>query len=216
MGKAKTKTKNQAEVPVKLTGLQKDQIAEYLVKNDKRPEPINFEGKKGADNTVSMTDLKGENGESSLERLMALNKTTGMVNPGASATLLNQVALIKSPKTMHEVKTILKDTSTLMLELQPRDAFEGLLVTQMVTCQDQVMSCLRQAESSKFIDHRELHLRFADRFMKTFTKQLETLAKYRRGGQQKVVVEHVNVNEGGQAIIGSVNNQGGGQDAEKK
>ena len=36
------------------------------------------------------------------------------------------------------------------------------------------------------------------------------LAKLRRGGEQKVKVEHVHVHSGGQAIVGSVQQPGGG------
>ena len=34
--------------------------------------------------------------------------------------------------------------------------------------------------------------------------QVEALKRYRTGGEQKVTVQHVTVNEGGQAIVGSV------------
>jgi hypothetical protein len=44
--------------------------------------------------------------------------------------------------------------------------------------------------------------------MRTFTAQAECLNKYRTGGKQTIQVQHVNVNEGGQAIVGNV--QGGG------
>jgi len=37
---------------------------------------------------------------------------------------------------------------------------------------------------------------------------IQNLQKIRTGGQQKMIVEHVHVNEGGQAIVGTVN-QGG-------
>jgi hypothetical protein len=40
--------------------------------------------------------------------------------------------------------------------------------------------------------------------VRTFTAQLEALQRYRGKGQQKVTVEHVNVNAGGQAIVGTV------------
>ena len=43
---------------------------------------------------------------------------------------------------------------------------------------------------------------------------MDALKKYRTGGQQKVVVEHVNVNKGGQAIVGNVT-KGGEGDEEK-
>lgn len=34
---------------------------------------------------------------------------------------------------------------------------------------------------------------------------MEALKRYRSGGEQKVTVQHVNVAEGGQAIVGNVN-----------
>jgi hypothetical protein len=46
---------------------------------------------------------------------------------------------------------------------------------------------------------------------RTFTTQLEALKKYRSVGDQTVRVEHVTVNEGGQAIVGNVTTGGGGE-----
>ena len=40
----------------------------------------------------------------------------------------------------------------------------------------------------------------------------EALQRYRGKGQQKVTVEHVHVHTGGQAIVGSVRQSGGGRD----
>jgi len=40
--------------------------------------------------------------------------------------------------------------------------------------------------------------------MKVFTMQVEVLRRLRNGGQQFVRVEHIHVNDGGQAIIGNV------------
>jgi hypothetical protein len=39
------------------------------------------------------------------------------------------------------------------------------------------------------------------KMMRTFTAQLEALNRYRAKGQQKMTVEHVHVNERGQAIL---------------
>jgi len=44
----------------------------------------------------------------------------------------------------------------------------------------------------------------AARLSRTFALQMEALRRWRNGGSQVVRVEHVHVNEGGQAIIGSV------------
>ena len=43
-----------------------------------------------------------------------------------------------------------------------------------------------------------------------YAMQMETLKRYRTGGQQKVIVEHVTVNQGGQAIVGAVSQGGRG------
>ena len=55
----------------------------------------------------------------------------------------------------------------------------------------------------------EANINRATKMLRTFTAQMETLKRYRTGGQQKVIVEDVHVNEGGQAIVGVVNPGGG-------
>jgi hypothetical protein len=40
--------------------------------------------------------------------------------------------------------------------------------------------------------------------MRLFLMQVETLRKYRGQGQQQVIVKHVNVNAGGQAVVGHI------------
>jgi len=44
----------------------------------------------------------------------------------------------------------------------------------------------------------------AARLMKVFTMQAEVLRRLHNGSQQYVRVEHVHVNDGGQALIGNV------------
>jgi hypothetical protein len=48
----------------------------------------------------------------------------------------------------------------------------------------------------------------AVKLMRTYTAQVEALARLRRGGEQRVIVHHVHVNAGGQAIVGAVNHPG--------
>jgi hypothetical protein len=46
--------------------------------------------------------------------------------------------------------------------------------------------------------------RALNRLARTFAAQVETLKKYRTGGEQKVTVQHVSVNDNTQAIAGNV------------
>ena len=49
-----------------------------------------------------------------------------------------------------------------------------------------------------------------NKLARTFAVQMEALKRYRTGGEQKVTVHHVTVNEGGQAIVGAVTQTPGG------
>jgi hypothetical protein len=47
------------------------------------------------------------------------------------------------------------------------------------------------------------------KFMRTYTMQVEALARKRRKGEQKIRVKHVLVYAGGQAIVGNVSHRAG-------
>jgi len=49
-----------------------------------------------------------------------------------------------------------------------------------------------------------------NKLARTYAAQVEALKRYRSRGDQTVRVEHVTVNEGGQAIVGNVNHGGRG------
>jgi len=47
----------------------------------------------------------------------------------------------------------------------------------------------------------------AARLMRAYATQVEVLRRLRSGGQQFMRIEHVHVNDGGQAVIGNVQQQ---------
>lgn len=136
----------------------------------------------------------------------AMMAATGTTDPRATAILLNQVS-----NSVHPWDT--KSLVAMISGVVPNDALEGMLATQMVTCHNAAMECMRRAHiAEQTFEGRKLNLTFADRFLRTFTAQAEALAKYRGKGQQKVTVEHVHVHQGGQAIVGNVTQGGGGHE----
>ncbi len=93
--------------------------------------------------------------------------------------------------------------------IQPKDEIEGMLAVQMVGIHNLIMDCISKTVRTKLVDHMNLYINSGTKLSRVFTNQIEVLKKYRGKGQQKIVVEHVNVNEGGQAIVGVVNPGGG-------
>ena len=91
-----------------------------------------------------------------------------------------------------------------------------MLATQMLACHNAAMECYRRAMMPKLtFDGRNLNLSQANQLSRTYASLLEALNRHRGKGQQKMTVEHVHVHEGGQAIVGNVQ-QGGGSDKKEK
>ncbi|MDJ1007867.1 MAG: hypothetical protein QNJ13_08590 [Paracoccaceae bacterium] len=89
--------------------------------------------------------------------------------------------------------------------LEPRDTGEAMLAQQMVGTHEAAMECLRRAMlPNQTFEGRNMALKHAAQLMALYEKQFRTLQKSKGKGQQKVTVEHVHVEAGGQAIVGNV------------
>jgi hypothetical protein len=87
----------------------------------------------------------------------------------------------------------------------PRDEIEGAVAVQMACTHAAAMAVLAKLDSGFGTERRIAALgSTAARLMKVFTLQVDLLRRLRHGGQQFVRVEHVHVNDGGQALIGNV------------
>lgn len=92
-----------------------------------------------------------------------------------------------------------------MRSIKPTDSLERMLAVQMVSMHHAAMECLRRASlEDQTKEARESNLNQATKLTGLFTRQMEALDKHRGKGQQKVTVEHVHVESGGQAVVGSV------------
>src|SRR5262245_23372430 len=73
------------------------------------------------------------------------------------------------------------------------------------------MECYRRAMlGEQTLEGRCENLSQANKLARTYAVLLDALNRHRGKGRQKVTVEHVHVHEGGQAIVGNVEGQGGG------
>ena len=87
----------------------------------------------------------------------------------------------------------------IMASVEPENELEATLASQMVAANDCAMRCMNAMVLSDHLDHRRMHGDLANKFMRTFTAQIDALSRLRRGGEQ--IVKHVYVGEGGQAVF---------------
>ena len=79
-----------------------------------------------------------------------------------------------------------------------------MLAVQMGAVHQATMMMARRLNHVETIPQQDAAERALNKLARTYATQMEALKRYRTGGQQKVTVEHVTVNEGGQAIVGAV------------
>ena len=68
------------------------------------------------------------------------------------------------------------------------------------------------SDPTENIPQAQAHYTGFNKLARTFAAQVEALRKHRTGGEQRVTVQHVNVADGGQAIVGNVKTGGRGGD----
>ncbi len=92
-----------------------------------------------------------------------------------------------------------------MIGIAPKDELEGMIAAQLIAAHNAAMECYRRAMlGEQTFEGRRENLAQANKLSRTYATLLEALNRQRGKGQQRVVVEHVNVHAGGQAVVGNV------------
>jgi hypothetical protein len=134
-----------------------------------------------------------------------LNKALGTTSSDfVNASLLQLQAAARSPfGTISE--THINAALAMIEAAAPRDEIEGALAVQMACTHTAAMAVLAKLEGAFTSEQRVVAFgSAAARLMRAYAIQVEVLRRQRNGGHQFVRVEHVHVNDGGQALIGNV------------
>ncbi len=136
----------------------------------------------------------------------------GAGNRAVSDGLLGQLACIGSHKRRADA-----DATNFALgfvdSMQPRDAAEALLLTQMASIHMATMMLARRLNHVETIPQQDAAERALNKLTRSYAAQMDTLKRYRSKGQQVVRVERVTVENGAQAVVGTVTHGGRVEDA---
>lgn len=92
--------------------------------------------------------------------------------------------------------------------VEPRDELEAAMAMQMYATHELAIEMMSRARQADMRNAMQEYGNLATKMTRTFTAQVEALAKLRRGGEQ--IVRHIHVdNRGGQAVIADTVNTGG-------
>lgn len=94
--------------------------------------------------------------------------------------------------------------------MRPRDHLEALLAVQMIATHNLALDFLRRAGNPNASEEMvSEQINRATKLLRAFSALVAALERYRGHVEQHVIVEHVHVNSGGQAIVGAVSNSKG-------
>ena len=137
-----------------------------------------------------------------------LNKALGTTSSDfVNASLFHIQSACRSP--WGGISELAVNAALAMIEAAaPKDEIEGALAVQMACTHTAAMAVLAKLDAA-FATERHIAAfgTAAARLMRSYATQVEVLRRLRNGGQQFVRVEHVHVNDGGQAVIGNVKKQ---------
>ena len=124
--------------------------------------------------------------------------------------LLAQVACLKNQRKQGDEEAT-NFALAFVDSMQPRDAAEALLMTQMATTHMAMMTLARRLNYVETIPQQDAAERALNKLTRSYAVQMDTLKRYRSKGQQVVRVERVTVENGAQAVVGNVTHGGKAQ-----
>jgi hypothetical protein len=189
------------------TPRQRAVIERYLKRRDSRPGAPRLYVKSIPNQPVEISH------PSSADRgglALAFGTTEGSLASILLDSLINAACdgTPSNPPTEQDVNGVLAAVHG----IRANDEIEAMLAIQMVATHFAATRALRRLKGSDTIPQQDSNGNLAVKLLRTFAAQTEALQRYRGKGQQKVTVEHVHVHTGGQAIVGSVSQSGGGRD----
>jgi hypothetical protein len=126
----------------------------------------------------------------------------------------NVVALDASAHRLDLVTRMGVDIAALALDaadtMVASNSLEKMLAHQMAVLHDNAMLNASKAALEQDPVHSVRMMNLSIRAMETFQKGLLTFKRLRGSGEQKITIQHVNVTQGGQAVIGQVHPGGAG------
>ena len=165
--------------------------------------------KKNDNSSALRVKVSEKNGVPQMHAHIQLMEALGTTDPdfmdGILSQLLNAGSRAGKPdeRGLNFMLSVIKG-------VKPRDQVEALLAAQMAAVHAATMTFAFRLGLTETIPRQDSAERAFNKLARTFAAQVEALKRYRSRGDQTVRVEHVTVNEGGQAIVGNVTHGGRG------
>jgi hypothetical protein len=147
------------------------------------------------------TDLTFElNGEEETSRF---TESFGSHDPDFVFELIRQVANT-TPNSRSADEQGIKFMMSVIRGLKPRDQTEAMIGAQMAAVHSAIMTAANRLAHAETLTEMDSAERAVNKLGRTFAALVETVNRYRNGGEQNVMVQHLSIAESGPAIVGNL------------
>jgi hypothetical protein len=116
-----------------------------------------------------------------------LNRLAGCRNDDVVQELIASAALVKSATSDAQRLNVLVQT---LAECKPKDLHESRLCLQASNLYSEGMRYLCKAGNTDSLLYSEFYMKSAIKLLRLHNETIETFNRHRRGGEQKIVVQH--------------------------
>jgi hypothetical protein len=154
---------------------------------------------------IELSDKTSSDTPEFLEKLTcALKNMTGSDNPEIAERIITKIAwAMSSSDSEHR----LREVTTLLHTLEPKNETEALLFGQFLALQDSGIKCLHNANYNEMFFHKKELFQLSVKLFRCANETMQTLLKYRSGGAHQIQVIHVSGE--GKAVIANEMKHGG-------
>ncbi|NGX38111.1 MAG: hypothetical protein K1000chlam2_01283 [Chlamydiae bacterium] len=117
-----------------------------------------------------------------------IKETVGVNDYDFACSLITSASNALEPFLGEEegLKTVMQS----FRNLKPRDSMEARMIGQSVILFEYAMKCFRQCGNADGFSPAEATANLGIKLMRVHNETVETLSRYRRGGEQKITVSH--------------------------
>jgi len=193
--------------------VEEERVNQWREKQAKNNSGFSYKKLEGEGNDVNLgLDFMDKN--LTPDKQQELYRSTLCAATGSASNEFAHMIFAQTAGGFFKSESNISDNSKALIEallaLKPRDEVEGMLISRILVLHNQYMEFMRRASGpTQTTAGVDMNINRATKLMRAYDNALESLSRYRRKGQQQITVQHVNVSDGGQAIIGSVEAGGG-------
>ena len=132
--------------------------------------------------------------------LILLAEAIGGPHPDFVGSLLKQLKIGAMDEQLRINVDRVNFALSVIKGVEPRDTIEVMIAAQMATIHQQVLDATRRLGLSTKREDREAETRAVAKLGRAFVQLIEGLKRHRGPVEQRVVVQHIHVNDGGKAV----------------